>query len=122
MRGISNNEEFIAQIELLEDDKLNADDGYTYLCEAMTALLHEDHSISRVCRYQQWKNVQRKSNESFKQVLTRWMVFYQRVKTDELFEISAPQAAYELLFAFGFTENQFVTISQKVNQKAHSRL
>ena len=36
------------------------------------------------------------------------------MKTDNLFPISAPQAAFELLFAFGFTETQFIAISQKV--------
>ena len=114
MRGFSNNEEFSAQIELLEDAKLNADDGFTYLCETMTTLLHEGHSMSKVRRYRQWKTAARQPQESFKQLLTRWLVLYQRVKTDNLFPISAPQAAFELLFAFGFTETQFIAISQKV--------
>ena len=114
MRGFSNNEEISAQIELLEDAKLNADDGFTYLCETMTTLLHEGHSMSKVRRYRQWKTAARQPQESFKQLLTRWLVLYQRVKTDNLFPISAPQAAFELLFAFGFTETQFIAISQKV--------
>ena len=114
MRGFSNNEEFSAQIELLEDAKLNADDGFTYLCETMTTLLHEGHSMSKVRRYRQWKTAARQPQESFKQLLTRWLVLYQRVKTDKLFQILVPQAAFELLFAFGFTETQFIAISQKV--------
>ena len=114
MRGFSNNKEFSAQLELLEDAKLNADDGFTYLCETMTTLLHEGHSMSKVRRYRQWKTAARQPQESFKQLLTRWLVLYQRVKTDNLFPISAPQAAFELLFAFGFTETQFIAISQKV--------
>ena len=48
MRGFSDNEEFSDQIELLEDAKLNADNGFTYLCETMTTLLHGGHSMSKV--------------------------------------------------------------------------
>ena len=83
-------------------------------------LLHsrESTDLMKVTRNTDWEIFRRKPAESFAAFLPRWEISYIKAKTDALYQISEQQAAFKLLAALSFTEEQYRAISQKVKLDA----
>ena len=118
LRGFSNNRNFQNWGKLLDRTKLSADDGFEYLCEQMLLHSRESTDLMKVTRNTDWENFRRKPAESFAAFLPRWEISYIKAKTDALYPISEQQAAFKLLAALSFTEEQYRAISQKVKLDA----
>ena len=84
-------------------------------------ILHsrESTDLMKVTRNTDWENIRRKPVEFFAAFLPRSEISYLKAKTDAWYPITEQQAAFKLLSALSFQEEQqYRAISQKVKLDA----